>query len=1553
MEDCIYKNFDTEKIEKKLKGRIKPKIYAFKTNTVPSFVKIGETYRTVDERLSEWSKIYNDIFEYEDKKDKQHNPFFVDDSILKNNKDVYFRDLSIHKYLRSKNKHQFEESDREKYKISKDLYISKEFYLGIEKKDLNNAIRDINEKFDKKSEYYDYYDINTKENKEIIYDNQIELIPRKEQQKVIDLFINKYKKLSKREFPKRYLIYAVMRFGKTFTSLCCAKEMGAKVVLVVSAKADVKNEWKKNVESVVNFKEYKFLDEKQLKHIKIKDILKGKYNNNKENSNEPDKNKVVIFLTLQDLKDVKKKFKELYKTKIDMLIVDETHFGAWAAKLGDIVDKAKNSDINDFENEDKDNLSKIANYDDANTIDDEDCYSEDLVRQLKVKIIMHLSGTPYNLLLRNKFSEDDILAEITYSDILDYKKEWNDRFLRYEYIEDITNKNDLNEILRIKHYKSYNEYKNVINELFAKISSVSNFKDKEKYKNEYSLINKINEFENPYFGFPEMLRFAFNPTEESYKKIEKLKKQDGSISLSLIFRPKSLKKIGKYKEFENKDIVLSILQSLDGKKEDKNVFPILDYVKNKNRNIARHMVFVLPFCASCDALQELIKKNKFNNLNEYKIINISGLDIEKEYENIENIKETISECEKNNVKTITLTVERMLTGTTVPEWDTMVFFRDIQSAEHYDQAIYRLQNPFVQTIKSENGNYVKIDNKPQTLLIDFSLSRMFSFTEKRLFLQNVNQGKKDDGLEEKIKYELQKSPIFVLKGQKMVDVEPTDLMSVVAKYSGYRSIIDDASEIRFNIDILENDKLRDVIESQEVYDNGKFGLNINKFSDKNRQKISTILKKHKGEIVDIDNDDNDNKNKKKLDDYEILRKQWKVYWSRILFFAFLTKSTICRFKDMINILQNDIENFEDNKRILKNLNIDLKYLKLFYNLLSPEEVQNISNQILNKNKLSHEEYLDDKEIRNEFDRKLKKVEVAISSFSRLGKSEIVTPMKVCQEMISSDIISDVELDNIINTNKCILDINSKVAEFTFAFVKRLVSQGGKDKYVIGDKRICNLFYSIVSSRHAYEFTRYVYELLGLNIDNISFNFTSYDLVNDDNVHRKEGEKDELKKQKNNIKDVLRNIQRYYNFLNKNNLSEKEQRKKNAIDSLKELIGTDKINNCVVKDYQNGLNEELKIVERKLSENIDYNKINRILNQNKRFSDIKLSDKVKENDNNMRFQIVIGNPPYQEESSGGRISDQTLYNYFMEIAYNLSPEVVTITPARFLFNNGLTPKQWNEKMLNDNHIRVVKYESDGKKVFENVGFKGGVVIIERNTRICYEPINNFSPYDELNSIRVKVENKHEKSITSIMFNQNLFNLEVLYTNFPNLKRIVSSDGKERRLTSGCLKYDCFKDKKGKSDLTIIGRIGDDRVYKYIEKKYINMKHDNIEKYKVIIPANNGSGAIGEVVSTPLIGEPLIGFTQTFISVGAFDTKKQAENALKYIKSKFCRTMLGILKVTQNGKREVWKYVPLQDFTNKSDIDWSKSIENIDKQLYKKYKLTKEEIAFIEKNIKPMK
>ena len=344
--------------------------------------------------------------------------------------------------------------------------------------------------------------------------------------------------------------------------------------------------------------------------------------------------------------------------------------------------------------------------------------------------------------------------------------------------------------------------------------------------------------------------------------------------------------------------------------------------------------------------------------------------------------------------------------------------------------------------------------------------------------------------------------------------------------------------------------------------------------------------------------------------------------------------------------------------------------------------------------------------------------------------------------------------------------------------------------------------------------------------------------------------------------------------------------------------------------------------------------------------------IQEGSTSMKFDYVIGNPPYQEMLEN--TSDRPVYNDFMEASYRISDKVELITPARFLFNAGKTPKEWNQKMLNDPHLTVLMYEQQSAKVFANTDIKGGVVVTYRDETKNYGEIGTFTSYPALNAIVKKVVHKGSfSSIEDWIFVQNKFDLEMLYTDHPEYRKIVGSGGKEKRLTTPIFsQLGVFSDeRRNQTDLKILGLISNKRFYRYIDPKYIE-QHENLKKYKVILPKSNGSGAIGEVLSTPLIGEPLIGYTQSFISIGALDTKNEAEALLKYVKSKFMRTMLGVLKVTQDNNKSVWKYVPLQDFTAHSDIDWSKSVAEIDQQLYRKYDLTADEIEFIETHVKEM-
>lgn len=364
-------------------------------------------------------------------------------------------------------------------------------------------------------------------------------------------------------------------------------------------------------------------------------------------------------------------------------------------------------------------------------------------------------------------------------------------------------------------------------------------------------------------------------------------------------------------------------------------------------------------------------------------------------------------------------------------------------------------------------------------------------------------------------------------------------------------------------------------------------------------------------------------------------------------------------------------------------------------------------------------------------------------------------------------------------------------------------------------------------------------------------------------------------------------------------------------------------------------------------------INKIKNQPELFIK-KVHDLIGKN---VKINAIVGNPPYQEEGESTRKAP--IYHLFYDIAFQLSDKVSLITPGRFLFKVGQTPSEWMDKMLSDIHFKVVDYFQKSDEVFPSVYIKGGVAIGLRDKNANFGAIEFFSEYPQLVSIMNKV--KVHKDIVHDLFSeivssQGIYRFSEYALN--NIPRIIEVQGKgtAAKITSNAFENlpEIFVESEQEIDgkaVQIMGRVKGNREIRWINAEYLQ-PCEYLDYYNVFVPEANGTGAIGEVLSTPVIGVPVIGHTDTFLSIGKFASAQEASACLKYVKSKFARCMLGTLKATQHNPKDTWANVPMQDFTEGSDIDWSKSAEEIDAQLYAKYELSNEEIAFIESMIKPM-
>ena len=364
-------------------------------------------------------------------------------------------------------------------------------------------------------------------------------------------------------------------------------------------------------------------------------------------------------------------------------------------------------------------------------------------------------------------------------------------------------------------------------------------------------------------------------------------------------------------------------------------------------------------------------------------------------------------------------------------------------------------------------------------------------------------------------------------------------------------------------------------------------------------------------------------------------------------------------------------------------------------------------------------------------------------------------------------------------------------------------------------------------------------------------------------------------------------------------------------------------------------------------------INKIKNQPELFIK-KVGDLVGKN---VKIKAVVGNPPYQEEGESTRKAP--IYHLFFDAAFKLSPIVSLITPGRYLFKAGQTPAEWMDRMLADPHFKVVDYFQKSNEVFPTVDIKGGVAIGLRNANKEFGAIGFFSEFPQLVSIMDKVgihKDFVRGAFSETVSSQGIYRFsDLALTEVPRIYE-VQGKGTAAKITSNAFEnlteiFVDSEDKLSDKGVQIMGRIKGYRETRWINAKYLQ-PCDFLNYYNVFVPEANGTGAIGEVLSTPVIGVPVIGHTDTFLSIGKFASAEEASACLKYVKSKFARCLLGTLKATQHNPKDTWANVPMQDFTANSDIDWSKSIEEIDIQLYAKYNLSKDEIAFIESMIKPM-
>ncbi|PLS01938.1 Eco57I restriction-modification methylase domain-containing protein [Neobacillus cucumis] len=1092
---------------------------------------------------------------------------------------------------------------------------------------------------------------------------------------------------------------------------------------------------------------------------------------------------------------------------------------------------------------------------------------------------------------------------------------------------------------------------------------------------------------NPYENLPTLSLFTYQMSKMIEERVSKGLTLDDNSNVDYAFDLNEFFRVKEDGKFEYEASVKKFLDNIASGK-----FP---FATDEHRGELNHTFWLLPRVNSAKALEKLLKSHPV--FGEYKIVLAAGdgisvvndpsleeegQDYKKNEKSFDKVKKAISE----NEKTITLSVGQLTTGITIPEWSAVLMLSNIKSPSLYFQAAFRAQNPY------EFVQDGKLYRKENAYIFDFAPERTLLLFDE--FANNLSSGSSKTGEErkKKIKKLLNFFPVIGEDDEgNMHELDATEVLTIPTKitstevikrgfmsnllFANIAGIFGGNSPFKEILDKIKPEKNKRLTDKREVNvtkpmidDDGNVDvptdivINHTKdiFGDAIYKLIETADIPEIPEVTTITTEITDtldrgfsklketfNLNKTQTDKakdevtssiQDVVQKNIETYHSQLNeieheFTEQIQTAHEAHDEYKVDQLKKEFEQkkVEVNKSFTENLNTEVSVT------VETAVEKQIVNEEEKKKKTTEDDVRDhlrgfartipaflmaygnnDTTLAN-FEENIDEptfeelTSITVDEFRKLRDGFDYVDEDGNNRKVSglfNEVVFDASIKEFFNTKKRLSNyFDETLTEDIFDYIPPQ-----QTNQIFTPRRVVKLMVDLVAENNPDIFSKYNVKFIDL--------YTKSGLYITEIVKRlNEGLKEQIPNSEERIKWILEN--QVYACAPSNiiyNIA------KNYIfaDDFKN-ISDKNIVECDLTNYAKGGNSLKKLQE-------------------------------VFGDENLKFDVIIGNPPYQEMDAGAQASASPIYHHFVRLAKELNPELISfIMPTRW-YVGGKGLDDFRDEMLNDIHLKELHDWLTPEDIFPNTNIRGGVcyflwdsmynnrdnltrvVTHEKNTIVSntsrslkYKDSDILIRDSSAFSILNKIDCSGNNSLMEYVSARNPFGFSTNFTKnskFKNDSNVMNEPIK------------CYANK---------GIVG------YIELNEIRKNSMYINKWKVLTPYSNNIGTeLNDDNLNTIVASPNSICTETYLVIGAeLELNENGANSLaKYMKTKFVRFLHSLAKNSQHGTRNTYRFVPVQDFADNLDIDWSTPINELDQQLYKKYNLTFEEIQHIESKIKPM-